>query len=205
MLGLGRDNLHSTLVAWLKILLPLAALAVLSTLFMVSRHVDPADAIPYADVDVEDRLRDPRLMNASFAGMTADGTAVMLHADEATPGVAGTSTAGQAAGLTGQIETPDGVSTEFHGALARLDQENRIVTLSGGVSLTNSAGYRLETDSVSLSLDRTWLESLGPVTATAPFGQLTAGRVLLTRTRDDTYKLDFTGGVRLIYTPQTPG
>jgi hypothetical protein len=76
MWGLGTDNLHSALVAWLKILLPLAALAVLSTLFMVSRSVDPADAIPYAQVDIEDRLRDPRLTDAIFAGMTQDGTAV---------------------------------------------------------------------------------------------------------------------------------
>jgi lipopolysaccharide export system protein LptC len=204
MLGLGQDNLHSTLVIWAKILLPLAALAVLSTLFMVSRPTAPEDAIPYAEVDIEDRLRDPRLTGASFAGMTEDGTAVTLKADEATPGPPGSSTAGAATGLVGLVETPDGISTRLTGATALLDQQNEQVTLGGGVTLTNSAGYDLQTDSLTLALDRTRLQSAGAVTATAPFGTITAGGMTLTRAPDGQYKLDFTGGVRLIYQPATP-
>jgi lipopolysaccharide export system protein LptC len=205
MLGLGRDNLHSTLVVWLKILLPLAALAVLSTLFMVSHHVNPEDAIPYADVNVEDRLREPRLTGATFAGMTQDGAAVTLKAAEATPSVAGSTTPGQAKGLAGRIETPDGVQTNVTSPLGQLDQAAKVVTLSGGVNLQNSAGYTMQTDSLTLALDRTRLESAGTVTSTAPFGRITAGKLLMTRADDGTHKLDFTGGVRLIYQPGTPG
>ena len=51
----------SRLVAALKVLLPLAALAILSTLFLVSNRINPEDALPYADVDVEARLREPRI------------------------------------------------------------------------------------------------------------------------------------------------
>ena len=52
-----RDNLHSRLVRVLKIALPLIALLLLSTLFLFSRKINPEDAIPYASVDVDDRLR----------------------------------------------------------------------------------------------------------------------------------------------------
>ncbi len=62
------DNLHSRLVFWLKILLPLGRLAILSTLFMVSHNFRPEDAIPYADVDIEDRVNEPRLTAPDFAG-----------------------------------------------------------------------------------------------------------------------------------------
>ena len=72
------DNLHSRLVFWFKILLPLGALAIMSTLFMVSRTVRPEDAIPYADVDVADLMQQPRLTNPNFAGMTSDGAALSL-------------------------------------------------------------------------------------------------------------------------------
>ena len=61
------DNLHSRLVGVLKVLLPLLALAILSTLFLVSRKINPEDAIPYADVDIEDRLRDPKMTGAALS------------------------------------------------------------------------------------------------------------------------------------------
>ncbi len=205
MLGLGHDNLHSALVAWAKILLPLAALAILSTLFMVSHPVNPVDAIPYAEATIEDRLREPRLTGPAFAGMTEDRTAVTLTADEAMPGLPGSTSAGEAKGLAGRIETPDGVTTDLTAATATLDQQSRIVTLAGGVTFRNSAGYQAATDSLTVALDRTRLQSGGAVTATSPFGTLTAGGLLLMRGADGHYRLDFTGGVRLIYIPKTSG
>ena len=38
--------MRSRIVAWLRVLLPLAALAILSTLFLLGRKPDPDDAIP---------------------------------------------------------------------------------------------------------------------------------------------------------------
>ena len=201
MLGLGRNNLHSTLVAWLKILLPLAALAILSTLFLVSHQVNPEEAIPYASVDIADRLRDPRLTNASYAGMTQDGAAVSLKASSAAPGVTGTTSAGKAQGISGKIETPDGVVTDVSGAQAQLDDKNRVVVVSGGATLDSSSGYHVTTDQLTLALDRTWLESGGAVTADLPFGHLTAGKMLLNRAADGRYVMSFTDGVSLIYRP----
>ena len=88
-----RDNLHSRLVAILKVALPLIALALLSTLFLFSRKIDPEDAIPYATVDVEDRLRDAtalatagpdntRVTIRSVAGFKGDDHRIEVKGEE---------------------------------------------------------------------------------------------------------------------------
>ena len=48
----NRQKLHSRVVRLATIILPVAALALLSTVFMLARTVDPSDAIPFAEVDV---------------------------------------------------------------------------------------------------------------------------------------------------------
>ena len=52
---------HTQVVGWLKVALPLLALAVLATLFLLSDRIDPDAALPYAEVDVAERAREPRM------------------------------------------------------------------------------------------------------------------------------------------------
>lgn len=193
------DNLHSRLVAVLKVALPLLALAILSTLFLFSRGIDPEDAIPYAQVDVEDRLREPRMTDAGYSGVTPDGAALTLTAAEAKPGVDG----GSASGLQGQLETADGARTEIAAIAARIDNKSRLLELSGGVELRASTGYVIQSDGFALALDRTWMESRGAVSAQGPLGQLTANGLRLDRgAGDKSYLLVFNGEVRLLYQPK---
>ena len=56
-----RIDRHTRVVGWLKLALPLAALVILSTLFLVADRIDPEDALPYAKVDVEGLARAPRM------------------------------------------------------------------------------------------------------------------------------------------------
>ena len=73
--------MRSRLIAWLRVLLPLAALAILSTLFLLGRTPDPDDALPYAEVDAEDMVRDPRMTRPEFAGVSKSGAEVTVTAD----------------------------------------------------------------------------------------------------------------------------
>ena len=199
----SRDNLHSRLVFWLKILLPMAALAILSTLFMVSRGVSPEDAIPYASTDITDRVKEPRLTNAVFAGMTADGAALTLKTAEAKPGAPGSDNAGVASDLSGLLETPDGARTNLTAKAANLDQVARLMILSGGVVVSNSTGYRIEMPGLAVSLDKTGLDSTGAVKAMGPVGQITAASMHLgpAEPGKPAYLLVFKGDVRLLYQP----
>jgi len=193
---------HSRLVAWLKVVLPLAALILLSTIFLVSRTVDPDDAIPYATVDVAGRAMDPRLTAPTWSGLTSDGATLNIAAAEARPPAADRPATLSA--LRAELDTPDGVETQMQAASGTFDQQGGTVRLDGQVRMRNSQGYDINMPALTARLDATRLTGEGPVTAIAPMGQLTAGGMTLMAQDDPqqhNYRLDFTGGVKLIYTP----
>ena len=198
---MAADNLHSRLVGLLKVVLPLVALAILSTLFLVSQGIDPQEAIPYAEVDVADRLREPRLTDAAYAGMTEDGAALSMQAADARPGVTGASDGGRATKVTGRLETPDGGVTELVAGAGQFDSLAGKVVLSDGVILTSSTGYVMEMSGVSVATDRTALDSEGAVQAVGPLGTLTAG-ALHVGMSGAAYVVVFTDGVKLVYQPR---
>lgn len=194
------DNLHSTLVAWFKVILPLAALAILSLLFLVARTIDPEGAIPFAEVDIADRLREPRLTLPAWAGVTDDGAAMTITADEARPGAEGA--AATAARLTARIDMQDGGRVDLVAARGALDARAGLLTVEGGVVVTTTTGYRVETEAMTAALDRTRLESTVDVSATGPMGRLTAASMLMTRAPgEDGYVIRFAGNVKLLYDP----
>lgn len=198
-----RDNFHSTAVAWLKVALPLIALGILSTLFLVSRTVDPEAAIPGSEVDIAERVRKPRLTMPTWAGMTADGAALTVTADEARPDSGGTAGA-SAQAVHATLDTPDGGRVDLVADSGQMQPDGMKMTVAGSVVVTTSTGYRVTTDALTAEMDRTGLTSDGPVTATGPAGTLTAGAMRLSEADGNsrTYVLVFNGGVRLIYDPK---
>jgi lipopolysaccharide export system protein LptC len=192
---------HTRVVGWLKVALPLLALAILATLFLLSDQIDPEDALPYAEVDVVDRAREPRMTAPIYAGTTSDGASLTLKADEARPATAEAPALAQE--LVLDLTTPDGGRTDLRAAAAEIDRAQQRLVLSGGVTVTTDTGYRLDTAEVLARLDRSGLESRGAVTATGPVGELEAGRMVLTQDPQapGSYVLVFNRGVRLIYRP----
>ncbi len=199
----GGKGAHSRIVAWLKVGLPLIALGILSTLFLVSRSIDPSDAIPYARVDIEDRIREPRMTLPSFAGVTADGASVTLTAIEARPD-AGDGAGANAAGVTVAVTTPKGATTRINATTARLGANADTLDLTGGVQISTAAGMMLQTDALTVATNRTSVTSGGAVTAYGPLGQISAGSMTLTQEgHDGDYVLMFENGVKLVYQPRT--
>jgi lipopolysaccharide export system protein LptC len=201
----GDGNLHSRIVVWLKVGLPLAALALLSTLFLVSNRIDPSAEIPYADVDVEDRLRQPRMTAPVFSGMTADGAAITLTAAEARPPVPGDGGAerGSASDVVMRIEMTDGQTALMVADAARIDAVDDLVQLTGAVVLETSSGWRIASDALTARLDRTAVTSPGPIRADGPPGTVTAQTMSLAASGKGTkdHVLIFNGGVKLVYRP----
>jgi lipopolysaccharide export system protein LptC len=194
----AQDNLHSRIVMILKVTLPLVALALLASLFLFSREINPEDAIPYADVEIADRLAQPRMTGAGFSTVTSDGATLTLSADTAAPSEGG----GRATGLKGELSSPDGFRTEISAASGQLDRTAGTLVLDSGVRLATSTGYLVTTDQLTLGIDRSFMESGGAVLATAPMGQLEAGGLRMDVTGDGkSHLLVFNKGVRLIYQP----
>ncbi|MDP3339096.1 LPS export ABC transporter periplasmic protein LptC [Frigidibacter sp.] len=196
----AHDNIHSRLVAWLKVILPLAALALLSTMFLVSRGIAPEDALPYSEVDVEELAREPRLTAPRYSGVTLDGAALSVTAEVARPDVGG---AGQASAtaLTARLETPDGITTDIAASDGQLDTAAGLLMLTGDVQIAASSGYAITTGALTAALDQTLLTSPGAVVATAPMGRIDAGAMRMT-SQDGDYVLVFNGGVKLVYEPK---
>jgi lipopolysaccharide export system protein LptC len=203
----GAGDGWTRLVRFLRIALPLLALALLSTVFLVARHLNPDDALPYSEVDIADRLREPRMTNPVYSGTTADGADLRVTAEAATPEQPGTdTTAGTGAAarkVLGILTTPDGIRTDLRSLAAQMDVTGDSVTFAGGVDLDNGGGYRVQTDSMVARMDMTEVRSLAPVTATGPGTHITAREMVLTQdpTRPNSYVLVFTGQVKLVYDP----
>ena len=199
MATLERD-LHSRIVAFAKVILPLAALVILSTLFLFARSIDPEDAIPYAEVDVAERIREPRLTAPTYSGVTSDGSAVTFQAVEARP--ANADAPARAEEMQVRLTTPDGAQADLSAAFGTLNTKVGLLTLAGGVTLVTSTGYRIETEALEARLDRTGLMARSDIRATAPMGQITASGLTLQPVPDtDQYVMVFNGRVRLTYTP----
>lgn len=191
---------YSRVVAWLKIIFPLSALALLSTLFLFSRSIDPEQSIPFADVDVRELAREPRITAPEFSGMTADGAAITIAAATARTDPTNMENA-EIDRLEARFQTPDGaniVAMADEGAI----ENARLARLIGNVEVTSSAGYRMTTAELISDLDTTKIESPGPIVGTGPIGDLRAGSMTVTL-QDETGQsvLVFKNRIRVVYDP----
>ena len=196
-----REDFYSRLVAWLKILLPLAALGLLSTLFLISRGGETGDGIPFAEFDLEQRARDQGVTAPSFAGATEAGDLVTFTASSARPDPEDRNRA-LASHISARIELSEGGEVRFSAKSGTLDQGSDTARLVGGVTVTSSTGYRVLTEDLVTGIETLRAETGGPVEADGPPGRFSAGRMVM---RSDPasghVQLVFTEGVKLVYDP----
>lgn len=197
---MAADNRYSLLVGWLKVLLPLIALAILSSTFLISKRIDPGLTQPTSDAELADRLREPRLTAPVLTGLTSDGAAVIVTADDMRP-LPGSTTKGTAQMLTIEVDNPGGSRATLSAPLGRLDSAAQTVVLEGGAVLATSDGYRLSAPDMAGSLPLAEITASGGVTGESPFGTITSDRMSITRNpaKPETHIVDFIGGVRLLY------
>ena len=76
-------NTYSGVVTWLKVILPLIALGLLSTLFLFSRARTPPTSLPFFDLALQERIREQQITGPYFVGTTENGLSLTLSADAA--------------------------------------------------------------------------------------------------------------------------
>ena len=195
---------YSKVVMGLKLTLPLVALGLLSTLFLFSDPPDPEQAIPYAEVDVEQLARDQRLTQPRFAGVLEDGRELTIVADAATPSFDAARTRTNAIAtenVSGRMALADGDTLTLNAANGYIDLEGQVADLSGGVIASTELGYQLVTEAILVQLVQTGLTSDTDVEITGPGIRLTAGAMEVSGPSGGTV-VSFTGGVRLLYGPE---
>lgn len=195
------DN-YSRMIAWLKVILPLAALGLLSTLFLLSRSVNPTSTIPFADNEVEQRMRTQQITGPVFAGTTNEGDQISVTASVVRPGI-GEAGKPEAEDLSAQIDLTRGGRINLSAKKGELSTQNDMVLFRGDVVIENSEGYTVHTEELRSSLTKIDAETMGPITATGPLGDLEAGKMqLLSESDAQNVQMIFTNRVKLIYDPK---
>jgi len=190
------------MVALFKVLLPLAALAILSTLFLLSRSNDPTAKIPFAENEIADRLRDQQVTAPFFSGTTPEGDEIVVSAALARPGSA--DTPAQATSLSARLSMTDGVEITLTSDTGSLALDNNTATFIGNVEITSSNGFVVNTETLHTALNAVAGNTPGTVSGTSPLGDFTAGRMTLTEIiAGGPLHMVFNDGVKLIYDPKT--
>lgn len=193
----GDENLYSQFVGFLKITLPLAALGLMSTVFLFARAPTQETAIPYAQI--EELAQEPRLSGAQLSGVTDDGSVFELTARTTRPNGATLS----ADHLAASLDTADGTRIDIRAGSGEIDNIEKIARLSGLAHLQTSNGYEMEAAGFAADFTTGRITSEGALEIQAPFGSLTAGQLII-ETPDGAagQVMLFQNGVRLVYTPQ---
>lgn len=196
------DNLHSRIVRLIRILLPISALALLSTTFLLARRVNPEDAIPIAEVDVSERARERQLTMPRFTGVSREGTSFDLSARVARPD-AGDPRRMSADAMELVLSDPAGGRAQVRSDHGHVDTATRQVELDGAVRIETSTGYRMDTDRIEGTLGRLDVVAPGEVTGNGPLGTLRAGALRIDEDATGAVRMVFTDGVNLLYRPPT--
>lgn len=197
-----RDSLRSRIINWLKILLPLTALGLLSTLFLVSRNIDPTQSIPQSRADLESRTGNQQITEPNFSGVTQAGHQIAFVANSAQidPEQAERVLANA---LVVRMNLAEGAQIDIVSQFGNVNDADGLAILEGDVVLTSSTGYRIETQKLTTQMREIAAESEGAITGDGPPGHLDAGKMTMTTDAEtgDVHLL-FTNGVKLIYDPK---
>lgn len=193
---------YSRTVAYLKVLLPLAALALLSTLFLISRGSQTDAVIPFAQKEIEDRMQGQQLTDPFFAGTTSDGHEITVMAAIGRPRLENGSGA-MATELQAEIRMATGGQMDLIADLGSVRPDEDLLRFEGNVEITSTDGLIVTTDVLNATLSGINASSPGPVSAIGPIGDLNAGSMeISTKSKDGPVQMLFKDGVKLVYDPQ---
>ena len=187
------------MVVWAKVILPLVAVGLLSTLFFLARTVsDPGD-IPFAEIG--QLAREQQITAPTFSGLSTDGSTITITAQSAQP-QDGNLEKLSVSDPQLDLNATDGTSLTIFAGEGVVDNEASLARLSGLARLETSNGYLMETTELVADLQTGTVNSLGPLAIIAPFGEITAGLVRIELGQNgEGQQMHFTEGVSMLYDP----
>ncbi len=199
--GRRRVRAYSRAVAWMKVLLPLGALALIAAIFVTAR--DKGDLTKIFTAEELAKLgAGLRLDNPRFAGLTEQGEPFAIRADWALPD----SVMRRFIDLErpeGEIELRDGRTIAARADRGRMHREDKTLVLEGGVVLDTSDGYHIETALIEFDLGAKTANAPGPVSGTGPRGRIDAGSFRAAASEDGAGagQIWFENRVRVVFIP----
>lgn len=193
---MARGPGYSRFVRYSKILLPLAAVVLLSTIFLIDQDRIEFDDSLLGDLpeglDFDEGVLSPRL-----AGELADGTPYSLRAEFAVPMPSGY----RLRDVTARLER-EGDRVQMVAAEGLYEAAAKALSLTGGVDLSTQSGSRLVTDSARVGLDDRSLTMPSALEVTSPGLRLQANSLRTEQTSNNDDIIWFEGDVRLSIDPE---
>ena len=191
---------HSRRVRLLKILLPIAgvAIALVVAAIVALKSFLPGINMPGVLFSKDGlTMVEPRLSGRA-KNRAYDVTAARAYQSLDNPKVVTLEK------IDGRIEMPDQTWAKIEAKHGRYDGTTQKLVLDEGLSVVTSNGYRIEGALANVDLDSGRMTSDRPVTIDGPAGRIEAGGVDVT---DEGHAIRFTGGVRmnLLPVPAKPG
>lgn len=188
---------YSRFVVWAKLLLPILALMMLASLFLLQKDPDAAVGLAFSDADralLDDGLA---VVAPRIAGRSASGAGYVLLAQKAVP----RTTEARDIDFTQVFLDADGI--ELRAPHAQLDIAAQRLTLDHGAEVATRNGARLTASVAMADLATQEVVFSGPVEFDGPDGQIAAGAARIWK-EGQNMQVEFTGGVQARLTPMTP-
>lgn len=199
-------GVYSRVVAVLKVGLPLVAVGLLASLFVVQTDDRIGGGVVFSPGDVEALGSGLRITNPTFTGTTRGEdrfrfTAELVEPDAAPPERA------RITAPAGTLDLNNGPQVSIRARTGDLDIPTQRLDLSGEVVILTSDGYRLVTDKATVDLRAGAFLAGDRVETTGPFGVITSGslHVAPAAATGEARRFSFGNGVRLLYDPPDPG
>ncbi len=189
---------YSRIITFSKLVLPLAALVVLSLMFLFSGRPDPNQALPLATRSADGQLGQQGMTNPRFAMVTGSGDTVELIASSAEPSD-GDANQILATNVTAEITRLAGGRDQITADQALWNSQTTDTRLTGNIVATSPEGYRLDTEELSINAASGDIIAPVAVLITSDGIRLEAGQMAITSPSDHHQVVHFQGGVRLLY------
>jgi len=192
----SRDT-YSRFVAWLKILLPLIALAVLGTVFLFTSENSIETGFTFSRADMALLEAGSFIKNPQIEGQTTKGEPFFLKAEEVRPRD-GNASLLDVTGLNGAFSFESGGAVKIDATEALIDMQAQTVLFESGGHIETSDGNIAEFSTMLVNLNTGDLGGT-KIEANGPLGQISADRFRIESNADENHVLWFENNVRMLY------
>lgn len=197
-----RPEVHTRVVTILKLGLPLVALALVASVFLVQTDDRFGGTITFSDADIAQLGDGLRLSNPVFTGTTRNGdrfhfSAALVVPDAAPPKRAAITT------LDGTLDLVEGGSVTLAADKGDLDIPTQRLDISGNVRIATSDGYVLNADKATIDVTSGTFVAGDEVVTRGPLGEITSGNLHVTpaAATGEARRFSFSNGVHVLYDP----
>jgi lipopolysaccharide export system protein LptC len=194
------DDGYSALVAWLKTLLPIVALGLLSTIFLFSGRVDVTQSLPDTEHNSAEIVREQRITRPYFTGIASNGTEIALSAAYASPQIENAHIL-EITDLSVVLRSTSDRMVQVTAGRGALDSATQTAQISTNVHIAALPDFWVTTQALDMNLNQGVVSAKGGFQGVTSLGAITAGEMHLQMTADD-QQIVFLNDVRLVYSPK---